>query len=86
MDPQNQPQQERRFRGWLFLLLIPVAILVFILFLGSGDKKSEMKYSELIGYFQDEQVESFDLSFHTGEVKVLLRENARRQCHLHGRF
>ena len=84
MDPQNQPQQERRFRGWLFLLLIPVAILVFILFLGGGDKKSEMKYSELIGYFQDEQVESFDLSFHTGEVKVLLRENARQDFNKDG--
>ena len=86
MDPQNQPQPEHRSRGWLFLLLIPVVIIAFLLFFGGSGSKSEMKYSELIGYFHAGQVQEFDLSFDTGTVKVLLREEVRQDTDKDGKI
>ncbi len=78
MDPQNQLPEERRSKSWLFLLIIPVLIILFVVMMTrGGGSNNDLKYSEVIGYFQNDQVQEYKLSFKTGKVTILLREDYR---------
>ncbi len=78
MDPQNQLPEERRSKSWLFLLIIPVLIILFVVMMTrGGGNGNDLKYSEVIGYFQNDQVQEYELSFKTGKVTILLREAYR---------
>ena len=78
MDPQNQLPEERRSKSWLFLLIIPVLIILFVVMMTrGGGSNNDLKYSEVIGSFQNDQVQEYKLSFKTGKVTILLREDYR---------
>ena len=87
MDPQNQLPNERRSKSWLFLLIVPVLILVVIFMMSRGNgKANDLKYSEIVGYFQNGQVEEYELSFNTGKVTILLRDSVRTDINGDGKI
>lgn len=72
-------------RSIWFIIAIPVLILlVMTVLLNSGTKTSDIKYSEIVGYFEKGQVESFELDLNDGELKLLLRENVRQDLNKDG--
>ena len=80
MNPNENPNQNHSggSRNWLMLIGIPLLLIVGLwVILGSGNKKQELKYSEVVGYFEKDQVDSFALDLNDGKLELLLRESAR---------
>ncbi len=70
-------ENKKGIRNLLFALLIPIAIIAVVLTLTNNVKKDEMKYSEILKYFdytqpESETVESWNFSLETGELTINL--------------
>ncbi len=61
----------------LFYLGIPVLVILIVSFVFSmGNKKKDYKYSDIIGFFEDQQVVSFSVDAGTGNLKMQVLEEA----------
>ena len=60
-------------RNLLFYIGIPILLIVFILTLfGSRAQKDEV-YSDIVKYFQDQQVTEYSMNLGTGQMKLKLK-------------
>ena len=85
MNPNENPSQGGG-RNWLMLIGIPLLLLVGLwVVLGSGPRKQETKYSEIVGYFEQNKVEAFSLDLNDGSLEILLRENVRTDTNKDGK-
>ncbi len=64
-------------RNLILALIVPVAIIVVVLMMTNNTKKDDVKYSEILKYFdyrqtQSQTVESWNFSLETGKLKINL--------------
>ncbi len=62
-----------------------VFLLVWLFFGGSAEKRDKPDYSTVVGYFQNEQVEHFDLDLGSGALKLTLKEEFRTDVNKDGK-
>lgn len=75
---ENPNNEEHQGRNWLLLIGIPLLIIIGLWALtNSGATKQDKTYSEIVGYFEQNQVEEFTLSLDNSSLKLLLREGFR---------
>ena len=78
MNLNENPNQSGGGRNWLVLIGIPLLLIVGLwVVMGTGGKKQEIKYSQIVGYFEKNEVESFALDLNDGSLELLLRESVR---------
>lgn len=67
---------KKAIRNLLLYLGIPIGIFLIIIFvMGRAPQQDSHKYSEIIGYFQDDQVREYSLDMGTGEMEIILRDD-----------
>ena len=75
---ENPNNEEHQGRNWLLLIGIPLLIIIGLWMLtNSGTTKQDKTYSEIVGYFEQNQVEEFTLSLDNSSLKLLLRPDVR---------
>ena len=75
---ENPNNEEHQGRNWFLIIGIPLLIIVGLwLLTNSGSTKQDKTYSEVVGYFEQNQVEEFTLSLDNSSLKLLLREGFR---------
>ena len=62
-------------RNMLFYIGIPILIIIFILTLFSSRTPKKEVYSDIIKYFENQQVKEYSMNLGTGEMKLKLKEN-----------
>lgn len=76
----------RPFRSVGLFIALPIAIFLAIWFLFGGLMGgSEPRYSEYVQYFEQNQVQHFDLNFGNGSLKILLKEEFRQDLNRDGK-
>ena len=78
MEPNNNPNPNRSMRS--VLLVVGVALLVVFgiwMFVGGMGRQTELKYSEVISYFKNGEVQSYTLDFNDGKLTMLMRPDHR---------
>ncbi len=74
----NNHDNGKLIRNILLIIGIPVLALLFAwMIMGTTAKKDETPYSEYIAYFENGQVEEFELDLNNGELTLTLREEFR---------
>ncbi len=88
MDPNNTPGTPgRNIRSLVFIIAIPVLLLVFMsVLLQTGGSTQSMKYSTVIQYFKQDQVQEFELDLNNGKLKLLLKSEFREDLNKDGRI
>ena len=72
-----------KHRGNLgFLLLVLLTIVILAVVLTPTGSAASMKYSEMVQYFQTEQVTAFTLDLGTGEMEMQVK-GQQLSCQLH---
>ena len=86
MNLNENPNQSGGSRNWLVLIGIPLLIIIGLwVIMGTGVRKQEQKYSEIVGYFEKNEVESFALDLNDGKLELLLRESLRTDLNRDGK-
>ena len=69
-------QQKPRFSGGIVIAIVLVLALVMVTMYSSlsGTDTSTMAYSDVIEYFENNQVTAFDLDLNTGVIEMSLKE------------
>ena len=68
-------ENKKMVRNLLFYIGIPILLIVFILTLfGSRAQKDEF-YSDIVKYFQDQQVTEYSMNLGTGQMKLKLKDD-----------
>ena len=72
-------QQKPRFGGGIIIAIVLVLALVLVTMYSSlsGSEKSTMAYSDVIEYFENNQVTAFELDRNTGVIDLSLKEGAK---------
>ena len=67
---------QKKIRNLLLYIGIPVVVLFIIIFLFNNrtPQTAAYKYSDIIGYFQDQEVSSYTLKLGTGEMVIHLED------------
>ena len=67
---------QKKIRNLLLYIGIPVVVLFIIIFLFNNrtPQTAAYKYSDIIGYFQDQEVSSYSLNLGTGEMVIHLED------------
>ena len=67
---------QKKIRNLLLYIGIPVVVLFIIIFLFNNRRPqtAAYKYSDIIGYFQDQEVTSYTLNLGTGEMVIHLED------------
>ena len=67
---------QKKIRNLLLYIGIPVVVLFIIIFLFNNrtPQTAAYKYSDIIGYFQDQEVTSYTLNLGTGEMVIHLED------------
>ena len=67
---------QKKIRNLLLYIGIPVVVLFIIIFLFNNrtPQTAAYKYSDIIGYFQDQEVSSYRLNLGTGEMVIHLED------------
>ena len=67
---------QKKIRNLLLYIGIPVVVLFIIIFLFNNrtPQTAAYKYSDIIGYFQDQEVSSYTLNLGTGEMVIHLED------------
>ena len=67
---------QKKIRNLLLYIGIPVVVLFIIIFLFNNrtPQTAAYKYSDIIGYFQDQEVPSYPLNLGTGEMVIHLED------------
>ena len=67
---------QKKIRNLLLYIGIPVVVLFIIIFLFNNrtPQTAAYKYSDIIGYFQDQEVTSYSLNLGTGEMVIHLED------------
>ncbi len=61
----------------LIYLGIPVLIILCVsLMFSFGSEKKEYKYSDIVGFFKEQQVESFSVNVGTGVIEMMVKDEA----------
>ena len=80
---------QKKIRNLLLYIGIPVVVLFIIIFLFNNrtPQQATYKYSDIIDYFQTQQVTKYRLNLGTGEMAITLEDGCAPQCGfvLHGR-
>ncbi|MDD5923793.1 MAG: ATP-dependent zinc metalloprotease FtsH [Clostridia bacterium] len=63
-------------KGLLIYLGLPVIILIIVAILFNSQPKEEHTYSEIVGYFQDMEVKSFNADASSGEIELKLNDDS----------
>lgn len=63
----------KNWKSMIVYLLIPLVFIGVIWFSSSKNKQEELPYSQVIGYFQEEKVQSFDLDLSSGKLLYTLK-------------
>ncbi len=64
----------------LIYLGIPILIILFVsLMFSFGTEKKEYKYSDIVGFFKEQQVESFSVNVGTGVIEMKVKDEALAQ-------
>lgn len=63
----------KNWKSMLLYLIIPVVFIGAIVYSSSRNKQEELPYSEILGYFQEEKVESFELDLSSGKLIYTLK-------------
>ena len=69
----------KNWRSWLPYVLIPVILFVALFTLASQQNSKELKYSEVVAYFQNDQVSEFKLDLSSGSMTYKLRNNDTKE-------
>ena len=69
-------QQKPRFSGGILIAIVLVLALVMVTMYSSlsGSEPSTMAYSDVIEYFENNQVTAFELDLNTGTIELSLKE------------
>lgn len=67
-------ENKKKIRNLLLYLGIPILIILAITMLYSTQGKESPKTSELVGYFQEDSVEKYEINYGTGEIKITLKD------------
>ncbi|WP_294499915.1 ATP-dependent zinc metalloprotease FtsH [uncultured Gemmiger sp.] len=72
-------QQKPRFSGGILIAVVLVLALVMVTMYSSlsGSDTSTMAYSDVIEYFENNQVTAFDLDLNTGTIELSLKEGEK---------
>ncbi len=86
MDSNNHNHSGKSVKNILLFVGIPVLILLFSwMMLSAGGKKDETPYSKYVAYFEQGQVQAFDLDLNDGTLEILLREQYRTDVNKDGK-
>ena len=87
MDSNNRNHNGKTIKSALLFVGIPVLILLFSwMMLSAGNKENEDPYSKYVSYFEQGQVEKFDLDLNDGKLEILLREQFRTDVNKDGKI
>ena len=78
MDSKNNNFKNARNLGLLIGVPLVFLIVMWLLLMNRGTDK-DVQYSDYIAYFQQNQVESFNLNLGSGDLELLLREPYRKE-------
>lgn len=70
---------KKTVRNLLLYLGIPIILIILIATLYNSGPKETHNYSEILGYFQNEQVGSFELDLGSGKMTITLNDTAATQ-------
>lgn len=86
MEPKRN-NNNHGLRNLVFLIGIPLIILAAMWFALSGNSLGvkEPQYSEYIEYFQNNQVEHFEMNLGSGDLEILLRDKFREDINKDGK-
>ncbi len=72
-------QQKPRFNGGILIAIVLVLALLMVTMYSSlsGTQTSTMAYSDVIEYFENNQVTAFDLDLNTGIIELSLKEGEK---------
>ena len=83
---QHRPSG-KSIRNLLLLIGVPVVLLLLVWYLmGSSGSKKEVRYSDILSYFEDGKVESYDLDLGNGELVISLREKYHKDTNENGKI
>ncbi len=69
----------KNWKAWIPYLLIPVILFIAVFTLASQQNDKEMKYSEVVSYFQSNQVSEFKLDLSSGSMTYKLWKDDSKQ-------
>lgn len=69
----------KNWKAWIPYLLIPVILFIAVFTLASQQNEKEMKYSEVVSYFQNNQVSEFKLDLSSGSMTYKLWKDDSKQ-------
>jgi len=85
LDSNNHNHGGRSIKNILLFVGIPVLIILFSwMMLSAGNNKDEAPYSKYVAYFEQGQVQAFDLDLNDGTLEILLREQYRTDVNKDG--
>lgn len=67
-------EKRRNWRTVIIYLAIPIVIIMLLATMFSDNSKNTYTYSDVIGFFKDEKVDSFELNLGDGKMKIKLNE------------
>lgn len=65
---------KKTWRSLLFYLGIPILIILIIAAVWNTGPKKTYNYSEIVGYFRNQQVAEYNMNLGTGEMKLKLKD------------
>ena len=67
-------ENKSKLKSWALYLAIPIVLLIVMGVLLSNRPSKSYNYSEIVGYFEDQQVTEFSLDLGSGEMAITLNE------------
>lgn len=72
-------ENKKTLRNVLLYIGIPVLLIVLIAALFNSSGKESHNYSEIVGYFRNEQVATFEMDLGSGQMTITLKDGAVQQ-------
>lgn len=67
-------EKKNKLKGLIIYLGIPIIVIIFIAFLLGTKSESKYKYSDILGFFEDQKVQEFVVDAGTGSLTLTLNE------------
>ena len=70
-------ENKNKIRNWALYIGIPIVLLIILSLVLTNQPTKNMKYSEVITYFRNEQVTDFELDLGSGEMVLTLNDSSQ---------
>ena len=70
-------ENKNKIRNWALYIGIPIVLLIILSLVLTNQPTKNMKYSEVITYFRNDQVTDFELDLGSGEMVLTLNDSSQ---------